>query len=271
VSPLSLELGGVESPDVRHAFEQIALQWQTAGTGTTGGGGIQIVTSLPASGSDGDEVYLTTDGSEYVWYAGAWHKISPGPTGPMGPEGPAGPQGLQGVKGDTGATGATGPAGPQGDPGPQGPQGIEGPQGATGLTGPQGPQGDPGPQGLQGPQGVKGDTGAAGAQGPAGPQGDPGLQGPQGIAGETGPEGPQGPQGIQGPQGEIGPQGPSGASTFVSGVGAPTAGVGVDGALYLDTVSGRMYGPKAAGAWPAAPIGRLVTDAMTYAQETAGN
>ena len=53
--------------------------------------------------------------------------------------------------------------------------------------------------------------------------------------------------------------------------GAPGAGVGVDGGIYLDYASGRMYGPKAAGAWPGTPIGRLVTDSMTYAQEAAGN
>ena len=67
-----------------------------------------------------------------------------------------------------------------------------------------------------------------------------------------------------------GPQGPSGAGTFVSGTGAPTAGVGVDGAIYLDTASGRMWGPKAAGAWPGAAFARAVPLAPTYAQLKAG-
>ena len=52
--------------------------------------------------------------------------------------------------------------------------------------------------------------------------------------------------------------GPSGAGTFLSGSGAPTAGVGVDGAIYLDTASGRVWGPKAAGAWPGSAFGRII-------------
>jgi hypothetical protein len=55
-----------------------------------------------------------------------------------------------------------------------------------------------------------------------------------------------------------------GAATFVSGVGPPTAAVGVDGAIYLDTSSGRMYGPKAAGAWPATSLGKLLLPGNTY-------
>jgi hypothetical protein len=96
------------------------------------------------------------------------------------------------------------------------------------------------------------------------------LQFPVTGSGEPGPPGPQGPAGPQGAEGPQGPQGPSGASTFVSGSGAPTSGVGVDGAIYLDVANGRMYGPKAAGAWPAAPIGILVRDATTYDQLAKG-
>lgn len=94
-----------------------------------------------------------------------------------------------------------------------------------------------------------------------------GAQGPQGVQGTTGATGSQGPQGIQGP---IGPAGPSGASTFVSGSGAPTAGVGLDGAIYLDLASGRLYGPKAAGAWPGTALGRIVPLIPTYAQLASG-
>jgi hypothetical protein len=39
--------------------------------------------------------------------------------------------------------------------------------------------------------------------------------------------------------------------------------------MYLDTVTNRIYGPKAAGAWPAAR-GRLMPLAPTYAQLTSG-
>lgn len=64
--------------------------------------------------------------------------------------------------------------------------------------------------------------------------------------------------------------GAGGAATFLSGVGAPGPGVGTDGAIYLDTASGRMWGPKAAGAWPAVALGRLLALNPTYAQLTTG-
>lgn len=86
----------------------------------------------------------------------------------------------------------------------------------------------------------------------------------------TGTPGPPGPAGPAGPAGPTGPTGPSGASTFVSGTGAPGAGTGVDGAIYLDVANGRMYGPKAAGAWPASPFGILIRDATTYDQLATG-
>ena len=70
-------------------------------------------------------------------------------------------------------------------------------------------------------------------------------------------------------QGTPGPPGTSGASTFISGTGAPTAGVGVDGSIYLDTASGKMWGPKAAGAWPGAAFGRLLLPGNTYADVSA--
>lgn len=62
----------------------------------------------------------------------------------------------------------------------------------------------------------------------------------------------------------------AGAGTLITGSGAPTAGVGADGALYLDTVNGGFWGPKAAGVWPVAPIGILVRDATTYDQLSKG-
>jgi len=43
---------------------------------------------------------------------------------------------------------------------------------------------------------------------------------------------------------------PSGASPVLSGTAAPTAGVGINGDLFLDTSAKTLYGPKAAGAWP---------------------
>jgi hypothetical protein len=171
-----------------------------------------------------DDCLVIFDDERQPWVVLPGLATGGGDVGPAGPEGPPGPIG------PTGATGAQGPVGPQGvkgDPGVQGPQGATG--AASTVPGPTGPQGAIGPTGLTGPQGVKGDTG------------DTGAQGPQGVKGDTGAQGPAGP---------------SGASTFMAGVGAPTAGVGVDGTIYLDTASLRLYGPKAAGAWGAA-MGRV--------------
>jgi len=110
-------------------------------------------------------------------------------------------------------------------------------------------------------------TGAQGAAGATGAQGATGATGATGPQGNTGPQGPKGDTGATGPQG---PQGPSGASTFLSGTGAPTAGTGVDGSIYLDTASLRVWGPKAAGAWPAQPFGRLDKLNPTYADVKSG-
>jgi hypothetical protein len=94
--------------------------------------------------------------------------------------------------------------------------------------------------------------------------GSAGAQGPQGVKGDTGAQGIQGPKGDTGAQGIQGPQGVSGAGTFLSGSGAPTAGTGTDGAIYLDISSGKMYGPKAAGAWPGTPVGALFTPTTVW-------
>jgi hypothetical protein len=100
----------------------------------------------------------------------------------------------------------------------------------------------------------------AGAQGPQGPMGsveeapiDGGIYSRQDgawVATPAGPEGPEGPQGIQGPQGDPGADGADG-NTILYGVGAPAAGLGVDGDFYIATNTNFIYGPKAGGAWPA--------------------
>ena len=115
---------------------------------------------------------------------------------------------------------------------------------------------------------VGGATGA-GTPGPPGPEGPAGPAGPTGPAGATGPAGPTGATGSAGPPGSTGPAGPTGPATFISGAGAPTAGTGIDGAFYLDTATGRLYGPKSAGAWPAA-VYRVMPLTPTYAQVKAG-
>jgi hypothetical protein len=47
-----------------------------------------------------------------------------------------------------------------------------------------------------------------------------------------------------------GPTGPAG-NTVLYGASNPTAGTGVDGNFYINTTTNFIYGPKAAGAWPA--------------------
>lgn len=42
---------------------------------------------------------------------------------------------------------------------------------------------------------------------------------------------------------------PLGRGALLTGAGPPDAGVGEDGAMYLDTSTGAVYGPKAVG-WP---------------------
>lgn len=67
--------------------------------------------------------------------------------------------------------------------------------------------------------------------------------------------------------GTVGPPGPV---TFIAKPGPPTAADGVNGAVYLDTTSLRMWGPKNAGAWPASAFARLVPLNPTYAQIRTG-
>jgi len=48
--------------------------------------------------------------------------------------------------------------------------------------------------------------------------------------------------------------GVTGAAPLFVGVGPPAATVGVDGAVFLDTSTGLLFGPKAAGVWPAVSL-----------------
>ena len=56
--------------------------------------------------------------------------------------------------------------------------------------------------------------------------------------------------GVPGPGGPPGAAGANGR-TLLSGAVAPVPGLGADGDFYIDTVAHYLYGPKAAGAWPA--------------------
>jgi len=71
-----------------------------------------------------------------------------------------------------------------------------------------------------------------------------GRQGPPGVDGDPG--GPPGPQGEPGADGADGADG----NTILYGTAAPTT-EGVDGDFYIRTTTNFIYGPKAAGVWPA--------------------
>jgi hypothetical protein len=184
-----------------------------------------------------------------------------GPPGPPGPPGSMGLEGPQGFPGNTVLYGAVDPVASDGVDGNFyinttthfmfGPKANHAWPAGTSLIGPQGPQGI---QGVQGVQGIPGNTVLYGAGAPASGVGVDGnfyintstnfIYGPKTAdawpAG-TSMVGPQGPQGIQGIPG----------NTVLYSAGPPASGTGVDGNFYIDTTAHVIYGPKAAGAWPA--------------------
>uniref|UniRef100_A0AAU7PG89 Tail fiber protein n=1 Tax=Burkholderia phage vB_BgluM-SURPRISE13 TaxID=3159457 RepID=A0AAU7PG89_9VIRU len=105
-----------------------------------------------------------------------------------------------------------------------------------------------GAKGDKGDTGTKGDTGATGqsayqAAVAAGFSGDinawlTSLQGAKGDKGDTGNTGAAGADG----------------HTIIATTGAPAAGVGNNGDLAFDAAASTIYGPKAAGAWPAGVV-----------------
>lgn len=101
--------------------------------------------------------------------------------------------------------------------------------------------------GCGGGDGKDGRDGAQGAMGAAGP---PGANGEDGDDGEPGADGMNGEDGAPGTNGTNGTNGENGAdgSAILQGSGAPAAGLGVDGDIYIDTVSRDVY-QKANGTW----------------------
>lgn len=67
------------------------------------------------------------------------------------------------------------------------------------------------------------------------------------VAAITGPKGDKGDTGNAGTAGTNGTNG----KTLLNGIVVPTGAVGADGDFYINTATNLMYGPKAAGAWPA--------------------
>lgn len=75
----------------------------------------------------------------------------------------------------------------------------------------------------------------------------PGPQGPAGATGLTGPQGPAGANGVNGTNGIDG-------KTVLNGTSNPTAVIGNNGDFYINTSTNTIFGPKAAGVWPATGV-----------------
>lgn len=101
--------------------------------------------------------------------------------------------------------------------------------------------------GCGGGDGKDGRDGAQGAMGAAGPPGANGMDGDDGEPGVDGMNGTDGAPGTNGTNGMDGDNGTDG-SAILQGSGAPAASLGVDGDIYIDTVSRDVY-RKAAGTW----------------------
>lgn len=161
------------------------------GAGVIPKGTVTSEATLPPTGNDVGDYYVTEDtGTGFSWNGTVWVNMGVvrGPQGPQGIQGETGEQGPQGVKGDTGPTGEQGP---QGDMGP----GVE-------IIGKLNSSSELPPTGTLG-QGylIDGDfwgwTGSAyenlgriqGPVGPTGPTGDTGPAGPQGVKGDKGDQG----------------------------------------------------------------------------------
>lgn len=194
----------------------------------------------------------------------------------------AGPAGVNGTKGATGATGNTGAAGntilsgsvdPTDSVGNNGDFYINtatstlfGPKAngtwppGTSLVGPAGPSGNPGAPGTNGSAVLSG-SGAPGNT--IGNNGDfyldtstwtiygPKANGvwPAGVSLIN--------QGSSGSGSGTGTGAGSGSDTgghILSGSGAPSDSIGVDGDFYLDTTTSTLYGPKTGGKWPGTGI-----------------
>lgn len=228
-------------------------------TGPAGSNGNTVWSGAGAPGAglgvNGDFYIDTTNSRIYgPKAAGAWPG---GFTSIIGPTGSTGPAGTNGTDGKTVRSGSGAPAGGLGVDGDfyintaawtiYGPKTAGAWGSATSLVGPTGPAGTNGTNGntiLNGSGvpsaglGVNGDfyinTAANTIYGPktAGAWGSAvSIVGPTGSTGGTGPTGPAG-------------------AAVLNGAGAPTAGIGVNGDFYIDTTNTRLYGPKAAGAWP---------------------
>lgn len=168
--------------------------------------------------------------------------------------------GCGGSDGKDGADGAQGTAGPAGVNGKDGSDGSDGKDGATGATGKDGANG------ANGTDGTNGADGSAILKGTGAPPANLGADGDlyldtasrdvyQKSGGawtvitnlSGGPPGAKGDPGAQGDPGTDGTNGTNG-SNVRSGAGAPAAGLGAAGDVYIDSTTGDLYA-KGAGGW----------------------
>lgn len=101
--------------------------------------------------------------------------------------------------------------------------------------------------GGDGRDGRDGADGAKGDAGPSGKDGADGVDGTDGAKGENGKDGVNGADGVKGADGAPGMDGIDGSS-ILQGAGAPAAGTGKDGDIYIDTTSRDVY-QKTNGTW----------------------
>ena len=256
------------------------LVWQSAWSSTAT---YKLHDAVSYSGNSYVSLIANNTGNQPNTSPTAWSLLAK--AGAQGATGPAGPQGPQGA---TGATGAQGPAGPQGATGASGAQGPVGPPGMVWRSGWNGntsynandavvwngssyiclsankgdqPDISPGFWSLLAAMGATGATGATGLQGPAGPQGP---------AGATGARGPTGPTGATGPQGTAGTNGTNGNTVLNGTTTPPPPNTGANGDFYLYTTTNCLFGPKAAGAWPASCVSLVGPQGAMGPQGVAG-
>ena len=171
--------------------------------------------------------------------------------------------GGDGKDGADGAPGAAGPAGQNGKDGTDGDDGSNGTNGTNGADGDDGADGAPGAKGADGADGADGGAILKGAGAPGAALGADGDIYIDTVSRDVyqkaggawtiitnlsgGPVGPKGDPGTNGTDGDDGAAGTNGASVR-TGTGAPAAGLGAVGDVYIDSATGDLYS-KGAGGW----------------------
>jgi hypothetical protein len=160
---------------------------------------------------------------------------SDGTDGKDGAQGPVGPAGVKGNDGEDGAPGTNGTPGTNGEDGAPGTNGTDGTDGSAIVEGTGAPAASLGADGDLYIDTVSRDvyqktsgawtviTNLSG--GPVGPKGDPGTNGSNGTPGTNGTDG----------------------SSVRTGAGAPAAGLGNVGDVYIDSATGDLYAKDADG------------------------